>query len=452
MRLGSYVVTGPRALACSLGALCFTAALLLCITATGTFRWQVTAVLGAVAISGFLAESSTRNPPGSDRPWNVHAVWLVPAVVLTDPVQFSGLLALSLIATARRSAYPWRLRVLAAAGTVGGTLVLYLVTLLTPGWSVALLTAIPLLMAVTVLSAALGPPISLPSRSVNGVARRHWVALKICSLLSGCLITAAVVGQPAAGLAGIAPMALAVYALRWPELINQARTDGKTGLPNAGRWEELTRRALTRCARIHRPAALLIIDIDHFKSVNDTYGHLAGDRILATVATVIRGALGDEDLVGRFGGEEFVVTAVGRSDSGAWGLAEQIRTAIAATRHEVVTRDSIAVFADPVTATIGIASSQLTGYGHTTMLRRADSALAAGKAAGRNQVRAAVASVGDEPSATEVPPPGGVPSVGGKAVAPPRFGMPARGLRSVVPPQRAGVRVVYQPAPWGQDP
>ncbi len=384
--------TGIRRLALPVGIALLTIALAVVVCAIpGTAdRWRVFTVLVAVAVAGLIAGDQTGSPIRSAaQPWNVHTIWLLPAVLLTPPATFSALIALSVLVTLSGTGLPMRQRTLVAANNLLGCGLVYLAVLTTHSTRAAVEWGLPLLLAVTAVVAVVGSRLVRAAPARNRFADVHWAAVETCAALTGALITVAMSGHPVAGLAGIAPMVLAVFALRWPELASQARTDAKTGLPNAGRWEELSRHALGDCAIRRRPAALLIIDIDHFKAVNDTYGHLAGDRILAAVAAGIRAELGTSDLVGRFGGEEFVVTAIGLGRSESLALAERIRRRIASTSHDVTTREGRSVTARPVTCTIGVASSALLGYEHTLLLRRADAALAAGKIGGRNQVRAA---------------------------------------------------------------
>jgi diguanylate cyclase (GGDEF)-like protein len=365
-------------------------AVALCATPGIADRWRVLAVLSAVAVAGIVAGHQSGTPVRTAaQPWNVHTVWLVPAVLLAPPQVFSILIGLSLAVTLSATGLPRRLRLLVATNNLVGCGLIYLAVLTTNTPRAAVLLGMPLVLAVTAVVAVVGTRLVQPEPARTTFADFHWAAIETCAALTGCLITVAMSGHPLAGLAGVAPMVLAVFALRWPELTSQARTDAKTGLPNAGRWEELSRHALNDSAIRRRPAALLIIDIDHFKAVNDTYGHLAGDVILAAVAADILAELGPDDLVGRFGGEEFVVTTIGLSRAEAMVLAERIRRRIAGTSHEIISLEGHRTTAGPVTCTIGVASSEVLGYGHTLLLRRADAALAGGKIGGRNQIRSA---------------------------------------------------------------
>lgn len=389
MRPGSASAVRRLVLPAVITILPIAVAVVLCAIPGTAERWRVLAVLTAVAVPGLVAGHRTGSPlPAIAQPWNVHTVWLVPAVLLLPPTVFLILIALSVVLTLSLAGVQMRLRLLVAINNLLGCGLVYLAVLTTGTLTAAVVLGMPLLLAVTA-GAVVGSRLIRATPARNSLADFYWVVVEACAALTGCLITVAMTGHPIAGLAGIAPIVLAVFALRWPELINQARIDTKTGLPNAGRWEELSRHALTNCAVRRRPAALLIIDIDHFKAVNDTFGHLAGDRILAAVAADIRAELGPGDLVGRFGGEEFVVTTIGLDGSRSMVLAERIRCRIASTIHEVTTREGRSVAAGPVTCTVGVASSEILGYGHTLLLRRADAALAAGKIGGRNQVRSA---------------------------------------------------------------
>ena len=332
MRPGPATAIRRMALPVGIALLTIALAVVVCAIPGTADRWQVFAVLVAVAVAGLVAGDQTGSPIRSAaQPWNVHTIWLLPAVLLTPPATFSALIALSVLVTMSGTGLPMRQRTLVALNNLLGCGLVYLAVLTTDSTRAAVAWGLPLLLAVTAVVAVVGSRLVRAAPARNRFADVHWAAVETCAAMTGCLITLAMSGHPVAGLAGIAPMVLAVFALRWPELTSQARTDAKTGLPNAGRWEELSRHALGDCAVRRRPAALLIIDIDHFKAVNDTYGHLAGDRILAAVAAGIRAELGTSDLVGRFGGEEFVVTAIGLGRTESLALAERIRHRIVAS-------------------------------------------------------------------------------------------------------------------------
>jgi len=165
------------------------------------------------------------------------------------------------------------------------------------------------------------------------------------------------------------------------ETYELATTDSLTGVYNRRTYKELAEPQLSRSRRAQLPVSLLMLDLDHFKRINDTYGHLAGDDVLKAFALLVRNCLRKEDLLARYGGEEFVMLLPGTSHSAAAVLAERIREEVAAmpfdaNGHRV-----------RVTVSIGVASEA----GDTlpsleAMLGRADEALYAAKNQGRNLV------------------------------------------------------------------
>ena len=124
-------------------------------------------------------------------------------------------------------------------------------------------------------------------------------------------------------------------SFRHAQLVNASRIDSKTGLLNAGTWEREAAAEVARAVRTRTPLALALVDIDHFKEVNDTFGHLTGDRALKAIARTFRIFLRDYDLIGRFGGEEFALLLPHTSALDAYGIAERIREHIAVTPLDV---------------------------------------------------------------------------------------------------------------------
>jgi diguanylate cyclase (GGDEF)-like protein len=165
----------------------------------------------------------------------------------------------------------------------------------------------------------------------------------------------------------------------------EARIDVKTGVLNAGAWHDQTERALTSAARDRTGFGLLMLDLDHFKSVNDVYGHLAGDVVLKAVATAITGEVREYDAVGRFGGEEFVVLLLGVDECEVLAIAERIRQAIARLEVDVVARDGITAVCG-LSASIGVALYPDAGTVLERLLHAADTALYQAKNTGRNKV------------------------------------------------------------------
>src|SRR6266702_3413106 len=109
------------------------------------------------------------------------------------------------------------------------------------------------------------------------------------------------------------------------QLVNQTRIDAKTGLLNAATWQREAAVELARAIRTHTPLAVAVADIDHFKNVNDSLGHRAGDQVLRELARSLQGSLRDYDIVGRFGGEEFTLLLPQTDPFEAAQIAERIR-------------------------------------------------------------------------------------------------------------------------------
>jgi diguanylate cyclase (GGDEF)-like protein len=188
------------------------------------------------------------------------------------------------------------------------------------------------------------------------------------------------------------------------QLEREASTDGKTGLLNAAGWHVHADRALRRSERADAQATVLVLDVDHFKEVNDRYGHLVGDEVLSAVAAEIEAEVREEDLVGRFGGEEFVVLLVGLDGDhdpvAARAVAERIRNRIAELEVPVrIGRSERTVVVDKLTVSIGGATFPADGSELLQLVEGADTAMYAAKRAGRNRIR-----IGVEPE--PVPSPG----------------------------------------------
>ena len=158
-----------------------------------------------------------------------------------------------------------------------------------------------------------------------------------------------------------------------------ATTDALTGLPNHRATAAAVDDALTLARERARPATLLFFDIDHFKAINDTHGHAAGDAVLRELAAVTRGALRDGDYVGRWGGEEFVAILRGTAPEEAPMIAERLREAVAAHRFAIGGGLRL-------TCSIGLAAAPADGLTSAEVLHQADLAMYLAKQLGRNRV------------------------------------------------------------------
>lgn len=163
------------------------------------------------------------------------------------------------------------------------------------------------------------------------------------------------------------------------ELMALATQDALTGLLNRGAFDHQLRLEFERSRRYERPLTLLMIDVDWFKSVNDRYGHVTGDRVLSEVGRVVRNALRGCDQAGRFGGEELVVLLPETDAQGGWLVAERIRQGV---MDLVVHVPEVAL---RVTVSVGLAERH-AGHGELTeLVAAADRALYRAKNAGRNR-------------------------------------------------------------------
>jgi len=228
-------------------------------------------------------------------------------------------------------------------------------------------------------------------------------ALEFATLCLGALTAVGLVVNPYLALFALPAVLLLHRAVLARHLERAAITDHKTGLLTAAAWHTRAERELARPAAA--PSAVLVIDLDHFKQVNDRHGHLAGDSVLLAVAARLRAEVRDQDLVGRFGGEEFVVLLAGVdvTDVGTDGseganvlaIAERVRAGVAALRVEIPTPDGPLQITG-LTASIGAAIHPRHGADVGALVHAADAALYAAKRAGRNTVRLAA------PAAAEV--------------------------------------------------
>jgi len=168
----------------------------------------------------------------------------------------------------------------------------------------------------------------------------------------------------------------------------QASTDPLTGLFNRWKFNDGLSAEIERFHRHHVPFSLVIYDIDHFKQVNDIYGHQTGDRVLVRVSSIVSQALRQNDLLARWGGEEFIVMLLGDDGDAAMAVAQKLRALIADTAFDAV---------GPITCSFGVAEC-VVGDTPDRLIARADSALYRAKVNGRNRVELASPPIVDAPS------------------------------------------------------
>ncbi|NBN64453.1 GGDEF domain-containing protein [Pannonibacter tanglangensis] len=168
------------------------------------------------------------------------------------------------------------------------------------------------------------------------------------------------------------------YRERYEDLLRSSHLDFLTKVSHRSQFDTTAKARLAEVLEAGQVASLLIIDIDHFKRVNDTYGHQAGDEVLATVARVLRDNQRSDDHVFRYGGEEFVILSLRMGAEAAQSFADRLRRQI-----EEVTRDA---FLEAVTVSVGIASAPVEADSIDALFEAADRRLYVAKARGRNRV------------------------------------------------------------------
>jgi diguanylate cyclase (GGDEF)-like protein len=173
-------------------------------------------------------------------------------------------------------------------------------------------------------------------------------------------------------------------SLRHAQLVSETRVDGKTGLLNDKTWRREAADEIARAVRTRAPVAVGILDIDHFKAVNDTYGHLTGDAVLSAVAAATTALLRDYDLIGRVGGEEFAFVLPNSTVDEAVEIAERLRQKI--PRLALPSKAPPGPMPNPVTVSVGVAAANHPAWDLGRYYSLADQALYAAKKNGRDAV------------------------------------------------------------------
>jgi diguanylate cyclase len=258
----------------------------------------------------------------------------------------------------------------------------------------------------TLPSVMLVAMISMEKISVGGA---RLLARGLAVMAAGCAMTILLFGvrfQPATSqlvmlaclpLLVAFPIIVGVTTYRLARRIREqnrklaalSRTDGLTGLLNRVNWEEVVSSELKRHWRTDAPVSLLMLDIDHFKSINDRFGHLVGDEAIRGIAETMRSTLRDPDTPGRYGGEEFGIVLPDTDAEGACVIAERIR-------HQVQETTSADKTGMRCTVSIGVAEATPDLTDSRQWIERADRALYRAKALGRNRTVRHVGGAGGE--------------------------------------------------------
>jgi diguanylate cyclase (GGDEF)-like protein len=334
---------------------------------------------------------------------NMTSVWTGAAVLLLPPVLVALLVAVLYAHLAVRSWY--RLRRVPAFRTVFNASLVILTCyaakaalVLTGlgdirhaidiGWSGA--GGVALALATYFVAGAL---LAIPGLNTEGkytwqVLFGGWAdnLLELATLCLGALTALALATLPGLAILIVPPLLILHRGVLVKQLEFAATRDEKTGLFNTTGWHRLATSELARAERAHAQVGVLMVDLDHFKRVNDTYGHLAGDVVLKAVAGAISSEVRDYDAVGRFGGEEFVVLVSGSDERDVFGVAERIRHSIARLEISVSLWGDSSTTISGLSASIGIATYPEAGTVLQKLLHAADTALYQAKNTGRNKV------------------------------------------------------------------
>ena len=239
--------------------------------------------------------------------------------------------------------------------------------------------------ALLVIAVKLSDP---TARLADVALNREALLADFAQMDLGVLITVVVAGHPVLAVFGVPTVLLARRFMMHAQLLAKSRIDAKTGLLNVSTWEAEAAKEIARALRTRSPLSLALVDIDHFKVVNDTYGHLAGDKALRAVTDTLREQLRSYDLAGRFGGEEFTIVLPQTREANAVQIAERLRTHVAGlaipVHSDLPDGDRIRL-----TISVGVAALGERNPDLASLLAAADAALYAAKESGRNKTLAA---------------------------------------------------------------
>ncbi|MEV4800672.1 GGDEF domain-containing protein [Nonomuraea sp. NPDC049421] len=384
------------------------------LSAFTVFQWRDALTFAALMACGAVCIEATRRlgmPAGVSR--DLLSAWWLPVALLLPPVYalFAPIVLQILLQVRVRATVLYR-RVFssAAIGLAGCTASLgfhWFVpdpSVLSQGSGAPIMFAVAAAALFAVLNIAL---IAIAAHTADPdmtwrevLWDRESVLLDIVELCLGVTVSIACGLNMALLLLALPPVVLLQRSLLHAQLQAAARTDAKTGLLNAAAWQREADTEIVRARRTGESLALLIIDIDHFKRVNDAHGHLVGDEVLVGVASMLRSQLRDYDVVGRFGGEEFVVLLPGADIDEARRVAERLRVHIS---HMAVPVEDTLV---KVTVSTGVALMSVHGDDLIDLLTAADLALYRAKELGRDRVCIpAVPSPPPHPLSTDTTPP-----------------------------------------------
>ncbi|MBV9205690.1 MAG: GGDEF domain-containing protein [Actinobacteria bacterium] len=268
----------------------------------------------------------------------------------------------------------------AAMGVPGGALGHDLTWTVLVAFSALVMAAVNKTIIMTAVKGT-DPTANIRARVFGGEPLYNDIA-EICIAV---LLTYAVAGNLFLAAAALPVVTLLQRSLRHAQLLNDSRADSKTGLLNAATWEHESAVEVARAVRTRTSLAVALLDIDRFKAINDTYGHLVGDQVIKEIARTLSSMLRDYDLAGRFGGEEFSLLLPQTRAVDAFRIAERLRATIAGL--SIIVPGATGGERVQVTVSIGVAALDSGSERKLTeLMATADAALYRAKASGRDQV------------------------------------------------------------------
>jgi diguanylate cyclase (GGDEF)-like protein len=385
---------------------CYLAAVAVGVGVT-PYRAHDVELFGVLLVFGVVSiELTRREGEATEFTKDVHGIWHIPAMILLPPIySMLGPILKTLLTQWRVNPKPLHRRVFTAAaqglsrgaasaswhfiaprlpGPAAGPAIHWLSW---AGMAAACAALQSVLNIVLVAIAVKGsdPSVSLRSRQFA----RDPLYNDLAEIAAGTLLAVVIAATGTWVLVALAlPLVTLLHrSLRHAQLSDAARLDAKTGLLNANTWQREARAELVRAAHNRGPVTLAILDIDHFKQVNDAHGHLTGDNILVTLSGVFRRQLRVDDIIGRFGGEEFTILFPRTDGADATRIAERLRSTIA---EMTFSSSGYHNMSEQVNITVSIGLSTAPSASAQTdldeLIIAADAALYRAKARGRNQV------------------------------------------------------------------
>jgi diguanylate cyclase (GGDEF)-like protein len=356
-----------------------------------------------LACTALAVEWSRRAKEQHGTSKDVQGVWELPVVILLPPL-FALLVPISRLALTqwRVSRAPLHRRIFSCA-SIGlsygaGSLAFRGLSHLTSGaaggvlgrdlrWTVLVTVSAVVIQVVNkafIMTAVKGsdPRISIRSR----VFEREPLYNDIAEICIAVLLTYAVAGNLFLAPAALPVVTLLQRSLRHAQLVIDSRADSKTGLLNAATWEHEAAAEVGRAVRTKSALAVALLDIDRFKVINDTYGHLVGDQVIKEIARTLSSMLREYDLAGRFGGEEFSLLLPQTRAVDAFRIAERVRANISGL--SIIAPGATGGERVHVTVSIGVAALDSGSVRKLNeLMAAADAAMYRAKSGGRDQVQ-----------------------------------------------------------------